>query len=300
MNNTKKMINEFRGEYFFLSNFYYVPITIDGITYRSVENAYQAMKCSKAADRAQFANISAKEAKALGKTVPMRANWDKEKFAVMLELLMMKFDNNELAFKLIHTQGAISHDNYWRDTFWGRYNNKGSDYLGLMLMQIRSICIMKYRNFSPSDIMDVLKRDFLEHWGENRIEAARVARAAAKYYEKNMDKLEAKVFQPIPNHSHIVDKFYLPYSEKEKEHPLFQVLYKLYYKAKFSLTRERGATEMYLNRVYYEVAKQLLAIEYPEPFLADFADWVGMHIVNTYQKGDEGHLVRALKLIANR
>lgn len=38
------MINEFRGKNFYLSNFYEVPVTYDGITYGSNEAAFQAQK----------------------------------------------------------------------------------------------------------------------------------------------------------------------------------------------------------------------------------------------------------------
>jgi predicted NAD-dependent protein-ADP-ribosyltransferase YbiA (DUF1768 family) len=38
------VINNFRGKYFFLSNFYPVSIIYEGITYSSSEHAYQAAK----------------------------------------------------------------------------------------------------------------------------------------------------------------------------------------------------------------------------------------------------------------
>lgn len=40
----KFMINEFRGKYYFLSNFFEIPITWDGITYRNNEAAFQSAK----------------------------------------------------------------------------------------------------------------------------------------------------------------------------------------------------------------------------------------------------------------
>ena len=39
------MINEFKGDYRWLSNFEAVTITIDGNSYPSVEHAYMAAKC---------------------------------------------------------------------------------------------------------------------------------------------------------------------------------------------------------------------------------------------------------------
>ena len=38
------MIKEFRGKYYFLSNFYEAPITYEGITYQNIEAAFQSAK----------------------------------------------------------------------------------------------------------------------------------------------------------------------------------------------------------------------------------------------------------------
>lgn len=38
------MIKEFRGKYYFLSNFYEAPITYEGITYQNNEAAFQSAK----------------------------------------------------------------------------------------------------------------------------------------------------------------------------------------------------------------------------------------------------------------
>lgn len=39
------MIDSFRNEYSFLSNFYETPIYYDGLLYNSTEAAFQAQKC---------------------------------------------------------------------------------------------------------------------------------------------------------------------------------------------------------------------------------------------------------------
>jgi predicted NAD-dependent protein-ADP-ribosyltransferase YbiA (DUF1768 family) len=40
------MINKFEGDFAFLSNFFYSPITIEGKRYLTVENYFQAMKAA--------------------------------------------------------------------------------------------------------------------------------------------------------------------------------------------------------------------------------------------------------------
>lgn len=57
------MINEFRGKYFFLSNFYEVPVSYRGITYRNNEAAFQAQKVSSEDERKTFANLNPSDAK---------------------------------------------------------------------------------------------------------------------------------------------------------------------------------------------------------------------------------------------
>ena len=54
----------------FLSNFHPCEIQYGGIIYPSVENAYQAQKCPERAE--EFVNISARDAKNLGKLMFVR------------------------------------------------------------------------------------------------------------------------------------------------------------------------------------------------------------------------------------
>ena len=48
-------ISNFKGEYFFLSNFYETPVNIEGITYKNSEAAFQAQKCRTQNERTRFA-----------------------------------------------------------------------------------------------------------------------------------------------------------------------------------------------------------------------------------------------------
>ena len=61
-------------DYPFLSNFHPCNITYNDITYPSVENAYQAQKCPERAN--EFINISAKDAKKLGREVEVRETFN--------------------------------------------------------------------------------------------------------------------------------------------------------------------------------------------------------------------------------
>lgn len=138
-------VTKFRGDNSFLSNMYedsQNPIVIDGIAYKSAEAAFQAQKCKNPNDKKKFANLSAKQARQLGKTVALVDDWDKIKDKVMYNILKAKF-TKELAYKLKKTGTAeLIEGNDWGDRYWGAVANKdgtfsGVNVLGKLLMQIR-------------------------------------------------------------------------------------------------------------------------------------------------------------------
>lgn len=133
-------IDDFKGEYAFLSNFYPCVDWIEygGMTYPSVEHAYQAAKVSPLL-RAQFQVGTAAEAKKLGRTQKCRSDWDDVKLDIMEELLRCKFNSLGLALLLINTRPQeLIEGNWWGDTFWGVCRGKGENHLGKLLMKIRA------------------------------------------------------------------------------------------------------------------------------------------------------------------
>jgi ribA/ribD-fused uncharacterized protein len=129
----------FSGRFRFLSNFYPAKVTYDRVVYPSVEHAYQAAKTLRAASRLLIKNAPTPgEAKRLGRQVPLRANWDSMRLAVMLDLLRKKFKHPELRDLLLET-GALhlEEGNTWGDTFWGTVHDRGHNHLGKLLMRVR-------------------------------------------------------------------------------------------------------------------------------------------------------------------
>lgn len=145
-NNTKNdVIDSFRGEYLFLSNFYQSPITYNGITYGHSESAFQAQKCLERAD--EFVNISPLKAKRLGKQVPLREDWEQIKVGIMTDVLRTKFSDPYLRDKLLATGNAhLEEGNDWGDTLWGTVNGVGQNLLGKILMQVRDECRYNVKN----------------------------------------------------------------------------------------------------------------------------------------------------------
>ncbi len=137
------VINDFHAEGCeFLSNFYCVPITYNGLTYHNSEAAFQAQKVLDDEDKLLFTTASARQAKSLGRMVNLRRDWEFVKVNLMLEITRAKFEqNSDLAEKLLATGNAmLVEGNSWNDTFWGvdSKSGKGENYLGKILMCVRS------------------------------------------------------------------------------------------------------------------------------------------------------------------
>ena len=135
------MIREFRGDYRFLSNFWYVDILYDNV-YPTNEHFFQAMKTTFAEARAAIAMQAApRDAKRLGRIVPLRPGWDSIKLAVMELGLRKKFSYPQLAHKLMETYPqALIEGNYWNDKYWGvdLRTGEGENHLGRLLQIVRA------------------------------------------------------------------------------------------------------------------------------------------------------------------
>jgi len=134
------IVQEFKGEFRWLSNFWPCDISYGGLIFPSVENAYQASKFSTDEERLKFIQISSGHAKRLGKSAILRNSWDREKVGIMRSLLIEKFRNETLKCRLLDTNGMLLEEgNNWKDTFWGVDLNtgKGSNILGKLIMEIR-------------------------------------------------------------------------------------------------------------------------------------------------------------------
>lgn len=135
-------IGRFAGPYEFLNNFYPSKLLLDGVTYYNAEAAYQAQKCALPADREQFAALGAAEAKKLGRSIPLRADWEAVKLGAMRAVLYAKFTQRpDLANALLETGDRLLQEgNYWHDLYWGvdLHSGEGENHLGDLLMELRA------------------------------------------------------------------------------------------------------------------------------------------------------------------
>jgi len=132
------VINSFRDEYRFLSNFYPAQVKLGNLVFETVENAYQSAKCLHDNDRLQFQNITPGQAKRLGREVDLRPDWDNIRVFIMYTLVQDKFQHKELKLALLNTGNQeLVEGNTWSDTFWGRCKGVGTNMLGEILMSVR-------------------------------------------------------------------------------------------------------------------------------------------------------------------
>lgn len=132
-------IDQFVGDYRWLSNFEAVEVELAGVTYDSVEHAYQASKSEDPLTRIRIWSCQTPgEAKRIGKTLKPSKDWESRKLHIMFDLLQQKFNQQPFHSKLLGTGNrAIIEGNTWNDQFWGVYRGEGQNWLGVLIMCIR-------------------------------------------------------------------------------------------------------------------------------------------------------------------
>jgi hypothetical protein len=143
------MINEFKGDYRWLSNFEAVKIIMGGNEYSSVEHAYMSAKCDDPEWKVfcMDANNTAGDVKKKSREVSLRNDWETFKFTVMESCLKQKFYKEPFKSRLIKTGNQnIVEGNFFGDSVWGvdlKYTpNLGENHLGRMIMKIRDELIL--------------------------------------------------------------------------------------------------------------------------------------------------------------
>lgn len=139
-------IEDFQGDYYFLSNFAPAPVELDGVRYPTVEHAYQAAKTLDPEERENIRQASTPAlAKKLGRKVTKRPAWPDLKVDLMRELVRQKFAGQpDLKKRLLATdQAELVEGNTWHDNFWGDCrcarcaSSPGQNWLGRILMDVR-------------------------------------------------------------------------------------------------------------------------------------------------------------------
>jgi len=140
------MINGFKGQYKFLSNFYEKGFTFKGKHYATSEHAYQAFKSTNEQDHELVRlQLSPRMTKKYGGEIEIREDWEDIKYNLMLEIVRKKFKDPYLKNLLEKTEEKyLEETNWWHDNFYGnctcgkdKCKEKGKNYLGKILMIVR-------------------------------------------------------------------------------------------------------------------------------------------------------------------
>ena len=105
-----------------------------------MKNAYQAAKSLDLEIRNQFVNISPDESKKLGRKTNVREDWEEVKYGIMYQIVLDKFSRNyQLGDLLIETGDKyLEETNHWKDKIWGVCDGVGKNWLGKILMDVRT------------------------------------------------------------------------------------------------------------------------------------------------------------------
>ena len=150
------IINEFKNEHEFLSNFFPTDVVLFGLRFKTAEAAFQAGKAIVSQNKSALDTILSTEpdqagkAKHIGRNIKMSQNelvyWDEIKVTWMGEVIRCKFFQNQiLAALLLRTRPTpLVEGNHWGDVFWGvdLSTGLGENHLGKILMTVRDLLAM--------------------------------------------------------------------------------------------------------------------------------------------------------------
>jgi N-glycosidase YbiA len=131
-----------RGKYGFLSNFYYAPVRINEVEYKTNEHFFQSKKFEGTPYEQYIIKLNtpaeaAKEGKR--RDFPLRKDWEQVKEDIMLQGLIEKFRQHpELLKRLMETKGYRLRETSPYDSYWGTGRDfKGKNRLGILLEKVR-------------------------------------------------------------------------------------------------------------------------------------------------------------------
>ena len=130
----RETISSLTGRWEALSNWFPCSVVMGGVAYKSVEHAFQAAKAGDDAAAATAIRSAATpaQAHALGRKLPLPADWERRKRPIMRSILRDKFRRDgALRERLMRTEGRnLLATNEWGETCWGVSGGKGENELG--------------------------------------------------------------------------------------------------------------------------------------------------------------------------
>ena len=178
----KYEINTFKGVNQWLSNMTPVQsFIIEGISYNTVENFYQAQKTLALGRRLQMSKMNPYDSKSWGSALTLRSDWSKIKDDVMKQGLEIKFAQTRF-YNLLANTGIyeLIEGDHYGDMYWGvcLKTNKGQNKLGKFITEIRT------RIFEELDNTEMMIDNYQN-----------IRRELANFDYKHMDKATIRFMQ---------------------------------------------------------------------------------------------------------
>lgn len=133
-------INNFSGDYRWLSNFYVSDVEYEGIIFPSSENAYQWSKDRTRVDL--FRTCTPGKSKRLGAASEIDVkDWNLKRDSIMYNIVESKFSQNKILQEKLLATGELEliEGNTWGDRYWGQCPvGEGKNKLGVILMTLRN------------------------------------------------------------------------------------------------------------------------------------------------------------------
>lgn len=131
-----------------LSNYYICPVNLHGRVYSSSEAAYHSQKFIDSDIKNLLTKLTPDESKHVSRELNrfIRSDWEAVKYALMREVVMLKFlQNQHCAQELLSTgtKELIEDTTGWHDNIWGEctciscQKEKHYNFLGKILMEVR-------------------------------------------------------------------------------------------------------------------------------------------------------------------
>jgi len=131
------------NEFACFSNFYPSKIVVNEKEWLTVEHYFQAMKSTSESDQESVRAASTPgRAKRMGRSLPLREDWDKIKTEVMMKGLRAKFKLSPFRETLLKSGDRFIYEDSPYDNVWGtgvlKSEGNGQNLLGKMLMALRA------------------------------------------------------------------------------------------------------------------------------------------------------------------
>lgn len=115
-------VTSFRDDHWFLANPFPCPVVYEGIEFPGGEWAFQAAKTPDFGLRREIATLGSwQEAKAAGRAIRLRPDWEQVKRVVMMQVVMDKFTRSPALGAALAATGerVLVEGNTWGDSYWG-------------------------------------------------------------------------------------------------------------------------------------------------------------------------------------